>query len=112
MRGATDARDKDFYHDYINAMYTAMWVDGKKVDDPEVVIQTLAENSLPAGEIVAGVQEPDVKGALIAATDDVVDRGAFGSPTFFIDKSRRNYGIFKARFCANPKGRFKGVVCE
>lgn len=85
MRGATYARDKDFYRDYINAMYRAMWVDRKKMDDPEVVVQTLNENSLPAEEIVAGAQDPDVKGALIAATDDVVNRGAFGSPTFFIE---------------------------
>ena len=85
MRGATYAQDKDFYRDYINAMYTAMWVDGKKMDDPEVVVQTLNENSLPAEEIVAGVQDPDVKGALIAATDEAVNRGAFGSPTFFVE---------------------------
>ena len=85
MRGATYARDKSFYHDYINAMFTAMWVDGKKMDDPEVVIQTLTDSGLPTSEIVAAVQEADVKGALIAATEDVVNRGAFGSPTFFIE---------------------------
>ena len=85
MRGATFARDKDFYRDYVNAMFTAMWVDGKKMDDPEVVVQTLNEMSLPAEEIVAGVQDPDVKSALIAATDEAVKRGAFGSPTFFIE---------------------------
>ena len=85
MRGAIYARDKDFYRDYINAMFTAMWVDGKKMDDPEVVVQALKESSLPTEDIVSGVQDPDVKGALIAATDDAVNRGAFGSPTFFVE---------------------------
>ncbi len=86
MRGATYARDKDYYQDYVRVMFDAMWVDGKKMDDPEVVVQTLSENSLPAEEIVAGVQDPEVKSALIAATDQAVKRGAFGSPTFFLDE--------------------------
>ena len=86
MRGATYARDKDYYQDYVRVMFDAMWVDGKKMDAPEVVVQTLSENSLPADEIVAGVQDPEVKGALIAATDQAVKRGAFGSPTFFLDE--------------------------
>lgn len=85
MRGATYALDKGFYRDYVDAMFTAMWVDGKKMDDPEVVVQTLHASSLPAEDIVAGVQDPDVKGALITATEEAVSRGAFGSPTFFVD---------------------------
>ena len=85
MRGAIYARDKDFYHDYVNAMFAAMWAEGKKMDDPDVVIQTLEAQGLPSEEIAAGVQDPEVKAALISATDDAVNRGAFGSPTFFVE---------------------------
>lgn len=86
MRGATYARDKDYYPDYVRAIFHAMWADGKKMDDPEVVVQTLRDNSLPAEEIFAGAQDPEVKAALIAATDQGVKRGAFGSPTFLVDE--------------------------
>ncbi len=85
MRGATYARRKDFYRGYFDTMFTAMWADGKKMDNPEVVAQTLNESSLPTDDIVNAVQDLDVKGALIAATDEAVNRGAFGSPTFFVD---------------------------
>ena len=84
MRGAVYARDKAFYADYIQAMFEAMWVDAKKMDDPEVVVAVLNDKGLPAEEIVQAVQSPDVKSALIASTEAAVARGAFGSPTFFL----------------------------
>lgn len=85
MRGAIFAQDKPYYRAYIDAMFSAMWVHGKKMDDPEVVVGTLAEHDLPTEEILTGVQDVAVKSALIAATEGAVNRGAFGSPTFFVD---------------------------
>ena len=38
------------------------------------------------GSIVARAQDPDVKAKLIENTQAAVERGAFGSPTFFVGK--------------------------
>ena len=83
MRGATFARDKDYFAVYVDAMYHSMWGEPKKMDEPEIFIAEMSAAGLPAEEIMAGIGDPDVKQQLIDQTGDVVERGAFGSPTFF-----------------------------
>jgi 2-hydroxychromene-2-carboxylate isomerase len=55
------------------------------MDEPEVIEAALRESGLPAEPILAGTREPDVKAALLANTQAAVDRGVFGSPSFFVD---------------------------
>ena len=85
MRGAVYARDKEWYDDYIKAVYEHMWVEPKNMSDPEVIGSALKESGLPAAEIMEGIQDPNVKSGLISATDEAVARGVFGIPTFFVD---------------------------
>lgn len=65
-------------------MYTALWQDGLKLDDPEVWAAVLSKAGLDAAALGAAVQDADVKAALVASTEAAVARGAFGVPTFFI----------------------------
>ncbi len=62
-----------------------MWADPKKLDDPEVLRAALVESDLPADRLFELVQTAPVKEALAAETQRAVDRGTFGSPTFFVD---------------------------
>ena len=84
MRGAVFAEREGFLGRYVEAVYRHMWVEGKKMDDAEVIAAALQEADLPAQQIVAGVQQPEVKAALIASTESAVERGVFGSPSFFV----------------------------
>ena len=84
MRGAVFAEREGFLGRYVEAVYRHMWVEGKKMDDAEVIAAALQEADLPAQQIVAGVQQPEVKAALIANTESAVERGVFGSPSFFV----------------------------
>ncbi len=43
-------------------------------------------SGLDAAKLFARAQEPDVKAKLIENTQTAVERGAFGSPTFFVGK--------------------------
>ena len=54
------------------------------MDDPDVVRATLVSSDLPADEIMAGIQRPEIKRQLIQNTEDSVARGVFGSPSFFV----------------------------
>jgi 2-hydroxychromene-2-carboxylate isomerase len=63
-----------------------MWVEPKKMDDPEVAAKALTASSLDGAKLLARAQEPDVKAKLIENTRSAVERGAFGSPTFFVGK--------------------------
>ena len=44
----------------------------------------LASSGLDAGKLLTRAQDADVKAKLIENTQNAVERGAFGSPTFFV----------------------------
>ena len=83
MRGAIVAQDEGVFEKYVEAVYQAMWVDAKKMDDPEVIIATLNEAGLDGEKILARTQEPELKAKLVENTSASTERGNFGSPSFF-----------------------------
>ena len=86
MRAAVAAQFEGVFETYVDAAFHYMWVEPKKMDDPEVALKALAGSGLDAAKLFARAQEPDVKAKLIANTQAAVERGAFGSPTFFVGK--------------------------
>ena len=84
MRGLVAARRMGVGDAYLEVVLKAMWEGGRKMDDPEVVAQVLAEAGLDARALLAATQDPEVKAELIANTQAAADRGAFGVPTFFV----------------------------
>ena len=49
------------------------------------LIAALTDSGIDAKLIAAKSQDPVVKNRLMQLTQDAVDRGAFGSPTFFVN---------------------------
>jgi len=86
MRAAVAAQLEGVFEPYIDAAFHHMWVEPKKMDDPEVAMQALAASGLDAAKLFARAQQADVKAKLIENTQAAVERGAFGSPTFFVGK--------------------------
>jgi 2-hydroxychromene-2-carboxylate isomerase len=84
MRGAIVAQREGFYARYIDEVYRHMWEQPKKMGDPEVVVAALTESKLPVDTIMNGIQDPEVKAQLIRNTEAAVERGVFGSPSFFV----------------------------
>ena len=84
MRGAIAARTLGMFERYVDEMYRHMWAEPKKMDDPNVMRAACAESGLDAERILELVQTPAVKDALLANTQRSVERGTFGSPTFFV----------------------------
>jgi len=85
MRGAIAARKCGVFDRYVEEVFAHMWADPKKMDDPGVFRAALEDSKLDADEILALSQTQEVKDELLANTQASVDRGAFGSPTFFVD---------------------------
>lgn len=84
MRGAVAADQLGCGPAYREAVYTALWEAGLKLDEPEIWAGVVAEAGLDAAALGALVQDDAVKAALVASTDQAVARGAFGVPTFFL----------------------------
>ena len=85
MRGAVAAEAEGVFWPYFQAVYHHMWEEPKKMDDPGVMREALISSGIDADKIGARSQDPAVKNRLMALTQDAVDRGAFGSPTFFVN---------------------------
>jgi 2-hydroxychromene-2-carboxylate isomerase len=86
MRAAVAAQFEGVLEKYVEAAFHHMWVEPKKMDDPEVALKALAGSGLDAAKLLARAQAPEVKAKLIENTQSAVERGAFGSPTFFVGK--------------------------
>ena len=84
MRTAVAAQLEGVFEKYVEAAFHHMWVEPKKMDDPEVAAKALTASGLDAAKLLARSQEPEVKAKLIENTQAAVERGAFGSPTFFV----------------------------
>ena len=85
MRGAVYAHMTGFLGRYVDEVYRHMWAEPKKMDDQDVVKSAFAESDLPVDELIAAMQDPEVKQALITNTERSVEIGTFGSPTFFVN---------------------------
>ena len=85
MRGAIFASTQDYFERYVDEVYRHMWSEPKKMDEADVIQDALLASGLPADEIIAGMQDPEIKQQLITNTQASVDRGTFGSPTFYVD---------------------------
>ncbi|MEH6742696.1 2-hydroxychromene-2-carboxylate isomerase [Hyphomonas sp.] len=84
MRGAVAAQHLDVFKPYVDAVYDAMWQGAQKMDDPETIGRVLAAADLPADALMAKAQEAGIKQELVDTTTTSVERGNFGSPTFFV----------------------------
>jgi len=84
MRGAVAAKRLEVFAPYVEAMFRAMWEQGLKMDDPAVIADALGAAGLPASELMTLTQAPEVKEELVANTRAAVERGVFGSPSFFV----------------------------
>jgi 2-hydroxychromene-2-carboxylate isomerase len=84
MRGAVAAQFEGMFESYFRAAYHHMWVDPKKMDDPEVFREAFISSGVDIDRLIARAQQDDVKKKLIENTSDAVARGTFGSPTFFV----------------------------
>jgi 2-hydroxychromene-2-carboxylate isomerase len=84
MRGAIAAQSLGVFERYVDEMYRHMWAEPKKMDDPTVLRAALDESGLDSERFFELVQTPEIKDRLLQNTQRSVERGAFGSPTFFV----------------------------
>ena len=84
MRGAVAAQKLACFAEYVDAMFIAMWEQGRNMDDPAEIVSVLKIAGLDSDRLLDASQHPDVKAALIANTQSAFERGAFGSPMFFV----------------------------
>jgi 2-hydroxychromene-2-carboxylate isomerase len=84
MRAAIAAQAEGVFEKYVEAAFHHMWVEPKKMDDLEIAAKALTASGLDGTKLLTRAQEPELKARLVENTQSAVERGAFGSPTFFV----------------------------
>ena len=86
MRGAAglQLRQPERLPAYCDAVFAALWQQQKNLGDPAVLAATQAAAGFESEAFVALAADPEVKAALVGATEEAVARGVFGAPTCFV----------------------------
>ena len=86
IRGAVGAQKDGYLDKYIDEVLKHMWEEPKKMDDPAVIKEALTESGFDAERLMEQMQDPEIKAQLISNTEEAVNRGTFGIPTFFVEE--------------------------
>jgi 2-hydroxychromene-2-carboxylate isomerase len=84
MRSAIAAQQLRVFDAFHQSVYPAFWVQGLDLGDEAVLAKLLAGAGLDAAAIAEARSRDEVKNELRRNTDEAVQRGAFGAPTFFL----------------------------
>ncbi|SDT02607.1 2-hydroxychromene-2-carboxylate isomerase [Halopseudomonas xinjiangensis] len=84
MRGAVGYLDTPRFHEYLAAIFKAMWVEQRDMHQPQVIGEVLTAAGFDPQEVLARCSDPAIKDRLKALTTEAVERGVFGAPTFFV----------------------------
>ena len=92
MRGAFYFIDKVGIEGYLESIFQSYWTNGKDISDIEILLEIAESCGAIPKEFLDFIDTPEAKQRLIQNTQELMDRGGFGSPTFFIDNTDMYFG--------------------
>ena len=84
MRAAVAAQKLGFFPLYHRAVYRAVWADVQDLGDEAILERVLDRVGVPATKLMTKAEDQNVKDELRQNTEQAVQRGVFGAPTFFV----------------------------
>ena len=92
MRGAFMFLDKGGIEEYLNSIFYAYWTDGLDISLEENLIKIVEKLGINSRKFLNFIQQLDTKERLKNNTQELIDRGGFGSPTFFLNDTNMYFG--------------------
>ena len=92
MRGAFFALDHDKLPEYARLSFEAYWRDGLDVSHPDILSGIAEACHLPVNDFLTSLKDDVIKSRLRENTDELCQRGGFGSPTMFINETDMYFG--------------------
>src|SRR5689334_16878970 len=74
------------------ATFEAYWGDDKDISQIPVLREICAKVGVDEEKFFAGIEQQPIKDKLRAITQELIDRGGFGSPTMFVGGSDMDFG--------------------
>ena len=92
LRGCFLAEEQDLLIPYSKAVFEAYWGRCEDVSQDAVLAAIVSSLGMEPETFLVGIQDQAVKDRLRANTEEVIERGAYGSPTLFIDGDDMYFG--------------------
>lgn len=92
MRGALVALDAGCISAYSRAAFEAYWGGDRDISQDEVVVDIAKAAGLDSAGFLETIASPEIKGRLRANTEELIERGGFGTPTMFVDRDDLYFG--------------------
>lgn len=92
MRGCLAAEEAGCLPKFARVVFEAYWGRDEDVSREDVLGLLAADVGLDAAALLARIAEPELKAKLRANTDELIQRGGFGSPTMFVDGDDMYFG--------------------
>lgn len=64
--------------------FEAYWAEGRDISEPEVLKEAIEKTGFDSEQFFEQIEKDDIKKKLEANSNEAVERGAFGAPTFFV----------------------------
>lgn len=84
--------DQDALTRFAEAAFDAYFADQQNIDDPAALVAIACAAGLDGARLAEQAQSAGIKTRLRDNTQEAIDRGAFGSPTFFVDGKFMYFG--------------------
>ncbi len=88
----TLADDMPALTEFTKAAFESYFGAQENLDDLDVLVAVADSVGLDGEAMRAKAQSDDVKALLRANTEELIERGGYGSPTIFVDKTRMYFG--------------------
>ena len=92
MRGALVALEEGLIEDYSRLVFEYYWRDDKDISDDGVIENIVEVLGMDKKQFFEKINQSSFKEKLKANTNELVSRGGFGSPTFFLNKIDMYFG--------------------
>jgi 2-hydroxychromene-2-carboxylate isomerase len=92
MRCCLIADDAGACEAFARRVFQLYWGEDRDIADPDVLALACAAAGIDAAATLAAADSPELKARLRAGTDEIIARGGFGTPTFYVGGSDMYFG--------------------
>jgi 2-hydroxychromene-2-carboxylate isomerase len=92
LRGAFVAIEEGTISAYSRACFESYWCNDMDLSQEDVLREIVSSIGMDADNFMTQIGDDRIKKKLFETTDEIIERGGFGSPTFFLNKTDMYFG--------------------
>ena len=97
MRGVFFAMEKNKVCEYVESVFHSYWTRNLDISSEEIMAELVGKLGWNKEEFLTYISRGSIKEALRLNTEELAQRGGFGSPTMFVDEKNMFFGNDRLR---------------